>query len=164
MPSACLIDNSTLLTKQCRQKLLDKVATLVDENLTGRSDMCQQFADLLHRALSYLGLPSNPVVGTAIYFSSNGQEIFRWSHIWVRIGKEVVDGNVDSLIENPVVPHGVQIKPYWGPIADTPRDRRIRASNGSVLPDDEDVVKIWWPELKEWLDMELKKILNGCMA
>jgi hypothetical protein len=48
--------------------LLDAIAALVDENLGGRSDMCQQFADLLNRALTHLNFPSRPVVGWAIYF------------------------------------------------------------------------------------------------
>ena len=50
-----------------RKPLLDKVAALVDENLCGRSEMCQQFAELLDLALSYLRLPSRPVVGLAMW-------------------------------------------------------------------------------------------------
>jgi hypothetical protein len=50
-PSAALVDRSQMLTPECRRKLLDKIASLVDENYAGRSEMCQQFADLLHRAL-----------------------------------------------------------------------------------------------------------------
>jgi hypothetical protein len=53
-PSATLIDLSTLLSKGHRQKVLDKAAALVDENLFGRSEMCIQFADLLQRALDHL--------------------------------------------------------------------------------------------------------------
>jgi len=32
----------------------------------------------------------------------------------VRIGDEVVDGNVDCLSENPLVPDIVRVAPYWG--------------------------------------------------
>ena len=75
-----------MLTKEVREKLLDKVAALVDENYAGRSEMCQQFADLLNRALAYLHFPSRGVMGTAIYFDDKGKEIFRWQHAWVRVG------------------------------------------------------------------------------
>jgi hypothetical protein len=93
---------------------LDKVAALVDENLCGRSEMCQQFAELLHLALSYLRLPSRPVVGLAIYFAANGREIHRWKHAWVRVGEEAIDGNVDCLSENPTVPQGSADGPLLG--------------------------------------------------
>src|SRR5208282_1561461 len=66
-PSAKLLDCSRVLTTMQRKPLLDKVAALVDENLCGRSEMCQQFAELLHLALSYLRLPSRPVVGLAMW-------------------------------------------------------------------------------------------------
>jgi hypothetical protein len=64
LPSPALMDSSSLLTRPHRVALLDSVATLVDENLSGRSDMCQQFADLLHGALVHLKFPARPVVGT----------------------------------------------------------------------------------------------------
>ena len=47
LPSETLIDNSDLLNSEFRKVLIDKVASLVDENLFGRSEMCQQFAMLL---------------------------------------------------------------------------------------------------------------------
>jgi len=62
-PSASLIDRSQMLTKEFREKLLNKAAELVDENYAGRSEMCLQFADLLHRALMHLQFPSRGVVG-----------------------------------------------------------------------------------------------------
>lgn len=154
-PSDTLIDQSTLLSPSMRRNLLDAVAGLVDENLFGRADMCMQFADLLQRALEYLGLSSRSVVGQAIYYV-DGHEVFRWEHAWVRIVGEVVDGNVDSLFENPVVPSAVSLAPYWGPIAETPPDRRLRESHGRKLPPDKDVLEIWWPELRTWLEDELK--------
>jgi hypothetical protein len=154
-PSSTLLDRSTLLTKAQREKLLDKVAALVDENLAGRSEMCLQFADLLYRALLHLRFPARPALGWAIYFAPDGQEIFRWQHAWVRIGNEIVDGNVDSLSENPMVPKTVKIAPYWGPIAEVPSDRRLRAEHGDSLPPDGDVSGIWWPELKSWLTTEI---------
>src|SRR3989442_3550831 len=124
-PSARLVDRSKLLTRELRGRLLNAVAALVDENLFGRSEMCMQFADLLQRALVHLHLPARTVIGWAMYYS-DGREIFRWQHAWVRIGEEVIDGNVDSLFENPLVPQSVTVASYWGPIAETPADRRLR--------------------------------------
>src|SRR5579884_1611258 len=119
-PSSTLLDHSMLLTKAHRIRLLDAVAALVDENLAGRSEMCLQFADLLYRALVLLDFPARPALGWAIYFAPDGQEIFRWKHAWVRIGDEVIDGNVDCLDENPIVPKSVKIRPYWGAITQVP--------------------------------------------
>jgi hypothetical protein len=73
----------------------------------------------------------------------------------VRVGEEVIDGNVDSLIENPMVPKQVRILPYWGPITEVPKDRRLRENHGVALPPDVDVEGSWWPELKAWIDVEL---------
>jgi len=152
-PSNSLVDRSTLLTPIQRRRILDAVAGLVDENLFGRSEMCTQFADLLQRALERLNLPARSVIGTAIYYK-NRQEIFRWKHAWVRIDDELVDGNVDSLFENPMVPQEVNVAPYWGPTADVPPDRFLREDRGKPLPSDEDVDNIWWPDLCAWLDNE----------
>jgi hypothetical protein len=154
-PSATLIDRSAIMTKPMRDKLLDAVAALVDENYAGRAEMCLQFTALLHRALSYLKFPARSVVGTAIYYGAKGEEIWRWRHAWVRIGNEAIDGNVDSLAENPLVPKAVSVAPYWGPIAEVPADRRLREDHGAALPPDVDVDDIWWPELRSCLDVEL---------
>ena len=154
IPSSSLIDNSKLLNPQIRSKLIDKVALLVDENLVGRSEMCIQFAILLCRALEYLGLPSKVMMGTAMYFDA-GREIFRWDHSWVRIDDEVIDGNVDILLENPMVPETVTVKPYWGPVKLTPRDRRLRENRNTSIPEDADVENIWWADLKQFIDNEL---------
>jgi hypothetical protein len=143
-----------LLSGDARKRLLDKVADLVDENLFGRSEMCMQFADLLTLALTHLELEARAVLGTAIYYSG-GNEIFRWSHAWVRVGHEVIDGNVDSLVENPLIPSAVHVAPFWGPITATPSDRRLREEHGKRLPPDSDVLNLWWPELRIWLDKEV---------
>jgi len=153
-PSTSLIDHSALLTKSHRDRLIDTVAVLVDENYVGRAEMCFQFADLLNRALIHLNLPSRPVLGTAFYYDPMGNEMFQWTHAWVRIGDEVIDGNVDSISENPLVPQSVSIAPYWGPIRETPRDRRLREYQGEGLPPDVDVENIWWPELRDFLDRQ----------
>jgi len=150
-PSVVLIDNSGLLSAKGRTTLVDKVAELVDENLCGRGEMCEQYAVLLALALDHLGIQARPVSGEAIYFDAQGKEIYRWRHVWVRVGDELIDGNVDSLVENPAVPKTVQIAPYWGPIQATPRDRKLSGSGARIGPDN-DVIGIWWPDLKKWLD------------
>jgi len=153
-PSVTLTGHSAIITKTMRDGLLDAVAALVDENCFGRSEMCVQFAALMHRALSHLKFPSRSVVGIAIYYGAKGEEIWRWRHAWVRIGEECIDGNVDCLGENPLVPKAVSVAPYWGPISEIPGDRRLREEHGVELPPDVDVDNIWWPELQAWIDRE----------
>lgn len=155
IPSSNLVDHSEILSQVERGKLLDKVAELVDENLFGRSEMCSQFANLLNLALNHLGISSKAVLGKAVYYSSKGKELFQWEHAWVRIGREVIDGNVDSLFENPRVPKAINIKPYWGPINMTPNDRRLKENRGKTLPDDKDVSELWWPELRSWIEKNI---------
>ena len=99
-PSTRLVDRSALLTPERRRQIVDAVATLVDENVTGRADMCLQFAMLLQRGLAHLGLPARLVLGNGIY-SVGDREVFRWRRAWVRVGAEVIDGNVDAVVENP---------------------------------------------------------------
>jgi hypothetical protein len=153
-PSDKLVDKSLLLSRTVRLQILDKIASLVDENLAGRSEMCLQFADLLQRALAHLGLPARAVLGTSIYFEGT-REIFRWRHAWVRVGQEVIDGNVDSLFENPAVPSKVAVAPYWGPINQVPPDRRLREERGALLSPDSDVSNVWWPELVAGLNRDV---------
>lgn len=102
-----------------------------------------------------MAFPSRGVVGTAIYYDENSDELFRWNHAWVRVGEEAIDGNVDSLDENPLVPKAVRVAPYWGPIIKVPKDRRLRKHHGVALPPDVDVEKIWWPELRAWINTEM---------
>ena len=150
LPSTKLIDSSKILNQSIRKTLLDKVATLVDENLFGRSEMCLQFANLLQQSLCLFGLSARAVIGEAIYYA-NSCEVFRWDHAWVRINEEVIDANVDSLYENPAVPDTVKIAPYWGPIKLTPNDRKLKEKHGVKLPPDTDVSDIWWPDLEQWI-------------
>lgn len=149
-PSMTLIDESSILQAELRAKLIDRVATLVDENLFGRSEMCEQFATLLVKSLQLLGQPAHVASGECSYFD-NGTIVFAWQHYWVRIGVEVIDANTDCLVENPRIPRNICPRPYWGPIRNTPRDRRLRGQVTSNIPYDSDVETIWWPELRLWL-------------
>jgi hypothetical protein len=154
LPSPSLIDKSNILTHEFRKQLIDKVADLVDENLAGRSEMCQQFSQLLAMALNKLGFPAKAVIGDSVYFI-NQKKVFSWKHSWVRIGNEVIDANVDILHENPFIPKSVKIKPYWGSVSEVPSDRRLHQDHSSKLAEDSDVNSIWWPDLEEWLVVHL---------
>jgi len=155
LPSRVLIDRSKLLTSHSRHLILDAVACLVDENCFGRSEMCKQFAELLQKALQYVGLPARAVLGTAYYYK-NRKEIYHWEHAWVRLNDEVIDGNADCLSENPIFPKDVSVAPYWGPIKDMPSDRFLREDRSKILQPDEDVKELWWPDLKDLIDKQFK--------
>lgn len=159
-PSTHLIDKSTLLTESQRKGLLDKVAELVDENCCGRSEMCQQFAALMYKALTCLGFPARIVTGTVVYYNSKGETLFRWpddGHDWVCVDDEIIDGNLDSLVENPFVPEEVKARPYWGPRKETPRDSKYIENPGARMREtDEDVNKLWWPELELWIHQNIQ--------
>ncbi|HEY5536087.1 MAG TPA: transglutaminase-like domain-containing protein [Ignavibacteria bacterium] len=150
-PSAQLLDKSDILTPKFRVMLIDKVAEFVDENIFGRSEMCIQFAELLTMALRHFGIDARLAFGKAIYYD-NTKEIFRWDHAWVRINDEVIDGNLDSLPENPMVSPDIKAVPYWGKINDLPRDWRLQENQNIKYTPDEDVVNIWWPELLIFLE------------
>lgn len=146
LPSPSLIEKSSVLDSKTRKELIDKIASLVDENLFGRSEMCQQFAMLLQLSLNYLGVYSKTVSGKASY--TNG---FTWHHFWVVTKDEIIDANTDSMRENPAVPTGLVPYPYWGVKGKLPSDRKLKAKNNCKVPKDSDVSNVWWPELKKWL-------------
>jgi hypothetical protein len=159
-----LTEPCPILKTEGRSRLLDEIAKLVDEDYVGRSEMFFQFADLLQRALTKIGIQSRPVVGNAIYYDKNGAEIHRWKHAWIRVGNEVIDGNVDSIFENPMVPllpQGLKLAPYWGPVRDTPPDRKLQEHHGATLPPDDDVENIWWPELSAVIDLMMDSPATG---
>lgn len=154
-PSSTMIDDSNILNRESRTIIIDKVAELVDENLAGRSEMCIQFADLVQKALTHLQISSEAIIGDATYYYE-GKKVFNWQHAWVIVENEIVDCNVDSTYENPCVPAILKIKPYWGPITKTPKDRILRKNILYEFPFSEDVENIWWPELKEYLDNKFR--------
>ncbi|HEY9684079.1 MAG TPA: lasso peptide biosynthesis protein [Oculatellaceae cyanobacterium] len=153
-PSKKLLDRSTLLSAQKRARLIDQVASLVDENMYGRSNLCFQFAELIQKALTHSGLPAKAVVGMARYLDRQETMLFEWKHAWVECGDEVIDGNVDILSENPFVPRTVSVRPYWGRLSELPKDRTLEPLRLS-LPYDNDVETKWWPDLKTWWQAEL---------
>lgn len=128
--------------------LVDQVATLVDENLFGRSDMCLQFASLLALALKELEIEAVAFTGEAKYRRDDG-EWFSWNHAWVRYGDVVIDANVDTMRENPVVPKGLDPAPFWGPLAECPADREFEVEPEVLAPDSD--VEQWWQRLRAQL-------------
>lgn len=145
VPSSRLwIGNVSSPDKAVCNQLVDKVASLVDENLFGRSEMCLQFASLLARALTELNVPAVAVTGQAKYKRMNG-EWFAWTHAWVRYGDVLVDANVDTMGENPAVPDDLDPAPFWGTLAECPADRVFDAAP-EILASDSDT-EFWWPDL-----------------
>jgi hypothetical protein len=146
MPSSSIVGQCEYLPIETRKILLDKIASLVDENLFGRSEMCIQFAALLEFALKELGLNAQSIGGNAEY-KYRDEKWFSWDHAWVIIDdRTIIDGNTDSMKENIMVPDGVSPSPYWGSISGLPDDRRYFPSNLEVVPDSD--VDMWWNDLK----------------
>lgn len=157
LPSSKMIDHSQMFQSNNRRTLVDKVASLVDENLCGRSDMCRQYAELMEKSLTYLGYFPRIVIGTASYFDPKGRLKYKWpedGHDWIIVGDELIDGNIDSIIENPAVPGALKVYPYWGKISDIPADR-VYVENKLAMKrkPDSDVENIWWPDLRKWLEL-----------
>ena len=93
--------------------------------------------------------------GTAVYYDAKSAEAFRYSHAWVRVGEEVIDGNVNSLVPKSGNSEATPSFSLGRPITEVPEGRRLRKNYGvSPLPD-VDVDGIWWPELKTWIYTEL---------
>lgn len=154
-PSAALLGISKTFTSAQRKQLLDKIALLVDENWSGRADMCKQFAYLLSRALKNRGFTEVAVVsGKATYLDKSGKELYTWEHCWVRVNDDLIDGNADALAENPYIPRGLHVKPYWGEFTQLPQDRKLDEHLRGETEADSDVDNIWWPELENWIEQK----------
>ena len=162
-PSTTLLDKSSLLTHDIRCQLVDQVAKLVDENLVGRHEMCEQFAVLLTRALNRLGIEAKAVAGECVYYA-NSRKVHAWRHVWVRVDNEIIDANVDVNRENPHIPTVLNTLPYWGPANQVPTDRKLRQDRAATLAPDEDVDLIWWPELAAWVDSLANQQKPPCLV
>lgn len=153
MPSSSVIGECDVLTLDQRKHLLDKIASLVDENLFRRSEMCIQFASLLEKSLNKLGINAKSISGKAEYRYGN-DNWFSWDHAWVTIDDSIIiDGNTDSMRENLMVPNEVSPFPYWGLIDNLPDDRRYFPSNSTIQPDSD--VEMWWQDLKAYIKNNL---------
>ena len=161
-PSAHLIGEAIRPPRELRARLLDKVADLVDENVFGRSEMCLHFATLLAKALRLQGITAESKKGRARYIKLDGQW-FTWDHAWVEYDDCVVDGNVDTMRENPLVDNGVDPPPFWGRSDEIPDNRQYDFSSCVPWDGDEDV-EAWWPLLAEWLPDELGNTAGASFA
>jgi hypothetical protein len=153
-PSDTLILDGTAPDSDYRAALLDKIAELVDENQTGRSDMCMPFAFLLARAMNAMGEEARALKGRVRYVLSDAT-VFSWAHAWVVTRDSVIDGNIDSVRENPTVPPAMQHTPpapYWGP-RPGPADRRFPSNAAPYTGGDgnDADMEMWWADLYEWL-------------
>lgn len=126
-PSQRCVLGESAIPQETRAQLLDFIASLVDENWAGRSEMCVPFAVLLRDAVREMGFDAIAVFGEATYFNpSDNTQKFTWNHAWVLISDtEIVDGNVDSIVENPYLDpnSGIKPAPFWGPMSELPGDR-----------------------------------------
>jgi len=145
-PSIRVISMGEVPSEKIRKTLLDICAQLVDENWAGRSEMCIYFAVLMRNALSKIGIDASVHIGEAKYISSD--KSFTWDHAWVTYDDYIIDGNVDSMIENPMIPIGIDPDPYWGPINILPKDRNFK-SNRILLPKN-DTTELDKKEIRDW--------------
>jgi hypothetical protein len=148
-PSTKLISTGEIPCERTRRFLVDLCAELVDENWTGRSDMCLYFAVLLRDALCLLGFQADVHLGKATYFSlSDNSKTYTWDHAWVVYDNYIVDGNIDSIVENPFCTDGIEPSPYWGLIDVSPDDRKFITER--ILKPQNDIVELDEKEINEW--------------
>lgn len=153
LPSARLIIIAAPGDGNFHGALLDRVAQLVDKNAFGRSEMCTQFAVLLARALNQMGISARAVHGNASYQATTGGWKTWTDHAWVVTERgELIDGNIDSVSENPVMGDGLRPNSFWGPVDQCPVDRRFPTGENVTLAEgDVGDVENWWNQLREWM-------------
>jgi hypothetical protein len=153
-PSTSFITIGGQPATEVRIALIDQIATLVDENIFGRHDMCLQFAALLERALRVMGIEAEARMGMTQYRRTSGSWTDQFLHAWVVLNDEqVVDGNADSLRENAMLGIGVIVNSFWGPVGQVPKDRLFLSDStlDNANRNDPDVVTRWWPMLETWM-------------
>lgn len=124
-PSEKLIDNSSLLTKAKRKRIIDLAAKHVGVNnfyTLGRASMCLQFAILVRHILTKENIESRIILGNAKYKSKTVE--FVWEHFWIEtFNEELIDCNIDSIIYHPDCPEEIEPFNYWGNSKTMPSDR-----------------------------------------
>lgn len=156
-PSLKAISMGEVPNEKIRKNLLDICAELVDENWAGRSEMCIYYAVLMRNALCKLGMDASVHIGEATYIASD-KKSFTWDHAWVTYGDYIVDGNVDSMIENPMVPIGIDPDPYWGPINMLPKDRNYKSKR--ILIPQNDTTELDKGEISNWNQKLNKRLVE----
>lgn len=166
----CILGKNCSIPRMIRAALLDIVANITDFNPLGRSDMCIYSAILIADALRKMGFPANIQIGKATYYNPhNKDDYFTWDHGWVIMDDELIDGNVDSMTENPAIPIKSGINPlaYWGKLKDVPKNRTF--SMEKEIDDDwirkntdYEILKVWrkvlYKELPRLVDIKNYKI------
>ena len=147
-PSLLLIDKSHLLTSDKRKTIIDIAAKYVNQNIYGRNEMCLQFAILVKFLLKEEGISSKIIEGKAKY--SNGNLKHEWNHFWlVTENNDLIDGNIDSLPDNPNPPEGLRPLNYWGALSEIPNDRLL-LPNKEFSEQDEATLEIQDDETIIW--------------
>lgn len=156
LPSTTLISVGTNPPIHQRIFIVDTCACLVDQNWAGRHEMCVYFAVLVRHALSKFGHKATVELGMASYIAEDGKS-FELNHAWVRTElDDIIDGNADSLVENPFVPEYIEPKPYWGP-EDAMPNRELNKIR--VLLPKRDEIELERAVILRWKD-ELEKEIN----
>lgn len=148
-PSSKLVSIGEVPDGGTKKFLVDVCAELVDENWAGRSEMCVYFAVLLRDALHLSGFHADVHLGKATYISlSDPLKTYTWDHAWVVYDNYIVDGNVDSIVENPMIPFGIEPSPYWGPSNMSPGDRIFKTER--ILEPQFDTIELDEKEITVW--------------
>lgn len=153
-PSDKFINQGPSLTAEARSKIVDLAGKLCDEDmLMGRMALCQQFALLVKYMLKKEGIDAKVYTGNVKYF--NGVQEFTWKHFWVEIDEtEVIDCNVDSMIDNHLVPAYLEPINYWGTKENIPNDREFQ-TRLEFTEEQERELEEYDPETLEW-----KKVID----
>lgn len=100
-----------------------------------------------------LGIKSIVHIGSATYIGENTS--FTWEHSWVTDGEIIIDGNVDTMLENPAVPIGINPDTYWGCIDKLPSDRKLISNRVLSISDELDALDDsyiqWKSEIKKFM-------------
>jgi hypothetical protein len=132
LPSNYLTINNEIysrFTTKTKKELLDFTASIVDHHSTGRSERGVDFARLLAFILGKLGFKVEVILGLATYSDANKSFVWKesesgYSHAWLLFeGDELIDGNADSMSENPYFSLNLNPQAFWGSKDELPADR-----------------------------------------
>ena len=156
-PSGQMLSIGDNPPQSVREFLVDACARIADQNWCGRSEMCIYFAVLLRHGLNRMGYAADVEVGKGEYFYGQPNP-FVWDHAWVKTASaDIVDANIDSVVENPMVPIGVKPQPYWGPDAQVPHDRRLKPLR--TLAPERDHLELEKNVITEW-KLQLDRVID----
>ncbi len=116
-PSAKLFSLGETPARAVRNVVLDVAAEFTDRyarSSEGRGKQGPLFAAFARAVLETQGIVAEIVIGWARYLTPE-QKPFEWDYAWLETEFEVIDGNADAMIENPMVPENLIRSPYWGP-------------------------------------------------